>query len=430
MAIPLRTKLSRLKSRLKNEVASTFSNLDNLAKFLIILLTSFALFLSPLIIDHDTLPKGFELPKVKFVLIISILIITIGLSNRIIHILTGPKKFNRSRFTAFALIITPLIISTLLSPYKDITFFGNEFRLQGLFTYLLIILSLYFVYESVTKRSIHLIFIAVISVAVIEAIKGYFQFYDLYLYDPDLILEGMWVNGTFGQANFYAGELLTGVVLSSYYLRNQKWFVRLLFSLVIISLLVALAFSYSIWGMISAGTIISLIVLYEIIPIKVYSKLFIVLSVIFPVAFFYYAFYQVKQYDLRIHMWTVSYELFKSIITNISSWPKLLFGYGLDSQIKVYEATKTFPVVIDRAHNIVFDLLIQLGVIGLGMFTGVVGTLYYKLGNNLKNRQFAFVFFGVTIWIFRSMVNTNSIVNLYNFFILLTACFALRSNKL
>ena len=115
-------------------------------------LLSIGIFLSPIIVDYKNLPKGYELPKVHFIQILSGILIILGIIYVSIILadsfLKRKIKIKKS-FIILTAVTILLLLSALSSSYKDIAIFGNVFREQGVITYLLMIFAAYFTFKIV-----------------------------------------------------------------------------------------------------------------------------------------------------------------------------------------------------------------------------------------------------------------------------------------
>ncbi|MBE0573348.1 hypothetical protein IH575_00390, partial [Candidatus Dojkabacteria bacterium] len=175
---------------------------------IITIVAAFGVAVSPFIVDYATLPKGYELPKVFFYQIICSIIILLGTVLLLLNAYKEQRIHLAKSFYVVLVLSVLLSLSALLSPYQEIAIWGNTFRYQGLLTYLLMIWASYVVFKVLNKNLWHLISVAIILSSILQCVAAINQFNNLMKIDPELIFEGLWINGTFGQANWFAGRIL------------------------------------------------------------------------------------------------------------------------------------------------------------------------------------------------------------------------------
>ena len=401
---------------------------------LIIFLTALALFVSPFVVDYNTLPKGFELPKVIFWQMSALVIILIA-TLYYFYKSFAEKSFNipKSFIVCLALIII-LIISSLISPYQEIAIYGNDFRLQGVLTYILIILLSFIVYKNINKSNWHFIAFAFVASGVVQGLMGLSQFVELSKTNPEQILDGIWVNGTFGQANWFAGRLLIATIFSAYFLfigteKLNKPIKRILYllNIVFISLIgICIFLNRSDWGLISLGVAALMILLYEILPHKIFVWL---LRISFVVAIGVIAYFVPRYpgYNMRVDIWNnIIFVMFDQQLT-FTQILRILFGYGFDTLGEVFKSFSIIPgSLIDRAHNFILDILVANGILVLGFLVAIILKVNHKITKKFNSRIFAFTAIALIVWMFRSFVDESGIVNLLDFFILLAICLSPR----
>lgn len=419
---------------------------------LLVFITGIAFVVSPLIVDFDSLPKGWELPKVYFWVIFSFLTVLIIWIYKTYKFLKNPDaKINYSYFGLLILLLI-LFLSTSLSEYGRIIFpdnnpnplyqlifnlkpetsnlsvsmslYGNSFRDQGFITFLFIILFFWEIGKFVNKRNWHFVSIGFIASAIIQSIKAILEFNHYAKTDPDRLKEGMWVFGWFGQSNFYAGFILIAVIFSAYYLRSKSWTLRIIFIPCTIFLVSALCLSYSSWGIISVGLAIALIVAYEFLPKRFYPFFLALLGISFLVLYNWFITQIEKESALRVMIWDNAYEIFiKTPIKDPSAEnARLLFlGSGFDTLGEVFRSKGRFEgLYIDRGHNFLVDIIVSSGVLGLTFFAGVLTKIAFRFKENFNNRMFSFTLIALVAWMFRSFVHENGIINIVQFFLLLS----------
>ncbi|MEP7103919.1 MAG: hypothetical protein ABI721_04405 [Candidatus Dojkabacteria bacterium] len=413
-------------------------------KAVVVFQLSIVLFFASVVINNnDTVPgRGFESAKVNVIQVGSTLIIfttfvflayalfTYSSSKKDLE--TGFKKLFKSwkSLLFIGLLSLSLIISTEISPFREIATQGNIFRFQGLSTYLPMILCAYVLYKCVNRKTIHLIFISIIVSGLFQAFMAFSQIYTLAKNDPSKLSDGIWINGYYGQANFFSSHLLLAIILASYYLstkslrllkdKKQKLGVITVIIVVLSILIPAMILSYSEWGWVSLLLSAAVILSYELMPKRIF-KIFIVTltGLISAAALFIISHFPV--YELRIEIWQRIRDIFFQN-SNVNNFKYVIFGYGFDTLADVFKLFGNFPtLVIDRAHNIIFDILIQTGIAGLGFFLVIIARLGFHFNKMINNRLLFFTIAAFALWIFKSLVNEYSITNLFHW-VILGAC--------
>ncbi len=419
---------------------------------ILVFITSTAFIFSPLIVDFDSLPKGWELPKVYFWVTFSLVMILVIWIYKTYMFLKNPdSKINYSYFLLLTLLLI-LFLSTSLSEYGRIIFpdnnpnpihqlifnlksetsslsvnmslYGNSFRDQGFITFLFLILFFWEIGKFVNNRNWHFVSMGFILSASFQSVKAILEFYNYAKVDPDRLKEGMWVFGWFGQSNFYAGFLLIAVIFSTYYLRSKNWTLRLSFIPVTVFLNITLCLSYSSWGIISLALTIGLIIIYELLPNKLYPLFLCVLGISFLVLYNWFIEKIEQESALRVMIWDNAYEIYiKTPVKNPTPENARLFflGSGFDTLGEVFRSKGRFEgLYIDRGHNFLIDIIVSGGILGLTFFTGILTKIALKFKENLNNRMFSFTLIALVAWMFRSFVHENGIINIVQFFMLLS----------
>jgi len=434
----------------------------NKLKFSDIYVVLFAtgLFTMPLIVDKSHLPQGWELGKLVFVQYFSLGLITLSILHNLFLLFKKEYKWQKSNWWIVALIVL-FVISTVFSPYSrqinnleyhnslhyliysffkkfkltsrflKISMFGNNMREAGVITYSLIIivmanLSKYL--KNNTNFKIHIIFFSLILSSVYQAIIGIVQFIGYLQTDILTIKDGMWIFGTYGQSNFFAGHLLLGLVLSTMYLKSTfhsnlraKLFLKYLSVLFTLLLIIAIIVSYSNWAIVMLIYILGVIFSYELLPKDMFYKIILIPSItililVIPLSFIFIN-YLPEEYSFRTQVWQEIYIIYvRDVFTNfnITNLIFLLFGRGFDTMGEVFNQAGAFPTVyIDRAHNFLLQIFTTLGLAGMSIFVYSSKQILTNIKLNIKNPLFTYSFFALFIWIFRSMVHTSSIVNIF-----------------
>jgi hypothetical protein len=420
-------------------------------KGLIIFLTSVILFIASFVIyNGDTVPgRGFESAKVGVIqnggFIIILLTLLFILFSTIHDIFTKREselftvKALGKDFLIFSLLILAITVTVLISPYREIAINGNFFRFQGLNVYLPIFLVSFIIYKSVNFRNWHFISISIILSATIQAIQGFTQFHKLASTDVTKISQGLWVNGFYGQSNFFSSHLLLGIILAAFYLSphalkigyaSVRYLITIISISVIIVLLIALAFSFSEWGIVTVSIFVVLIILYELIPTRFYFPFFVAISLSFlPVAGAVYFFF--PRYELRFEIWEKIRDIMiYENIQRLENFRFTIFGYGFDTLGELFKSHNKIPnLLIDRAHNIVFDIIVQLGLIGFGFFGVVFFQIFRSLKLIINNITMFYIFIAGISWFFKSLINEYSITNFFQWTLLVAIILGLINQR-
>ena len=192
--------------------------LNNLEITLVVLMV----FFSPFIVNYNDLPKGYELPKVTFFQVFTIILLASFLLKVIYNTAqSNIVKFDKSLIVVFTGIFL-ILIASIISPFQaklsfdsllnEMPWIGNSFRFQGAFTHILMVIFAYIVYKRITRKNIIFIFLALFLSSFIQSLTAFGQLSYFLKVDPTVIFEGYYINGTFGQANFYSGRIMLGIL--------------------------------------------------------------------------------------------------------------------------------------------------------------------------------------------------------------------------
>jgi O-antigen ligase len=368
-----------------------------------------ALFISSGIIDPSHLfnGTGYEFPKVEVLRVLSICIILCGIY----------LEFQRSFFTKWDKIFITvstlsIILSVLVSINQQVSIFGNVFRNQGALLYLPILISLVVLYRVFEARHVKYLFITILAASLINAARALLQFKDL-LSDPEKFSKGIYVNGFFGQSNFFSALMVFGLIAAAYFFgKKLSARYKLSFASLITLFSVATFLSLSRWGILTLIATAVLIVLYELGLKRLLKYLFILFYILLiPGMALSSAIY--PEYEMHFDIWTKSFYAYRDapILNKI-------FGYGFDNLNNVFLSRNAFPGLnVDRAHNLILDLATQFGLAGIGLLLAPVVLAIKTINKILDNRKLFFLFLAFTTFILKTTVNEYSISNLYMFFV-------------
>ena len=408
--------------------------------------------LAPLAVNRHVLPIGWEIPKVCITQIFSlILLVSFGIEAALSHF-RNPRKLSMPRL--LAVVTTALLMIALISSFfseyareavlstqtnslyrllesagietSKIAVYGNPFRDFGLLSFISVLLIGGITMTSIKENSRKILMYAFILSALLQSLIGIYQFADLYRAETLSPFSGTWIAGTFGQANFFAGHLLAGLILSLYFLKNGgRW--DFLFLVPVILILGGLLVSFSTWAIILAALSVLLILTYEAAPAVLKSRLFsTILAISAASALVVLAYlYSTPQTDLyRTYIWKNTIETYLVEPANDLSPENtrlILFGSGLDTLGEKFEDEGKLPGnYVDRAHNVFLSTTAAFGVSGLLALLVLFSILLYSW---LKNIQISVVFYiglAALIWIARSFIHTSSIINITDATIILS----------
>lgn len=365
--------------------------------------------LGPLLVNYADMPWGYERPKSLFVMLMSILIIGATL-------LTVPRFSNQSIINwrrinwPLVILIDWLILTTLLARDIQFAILGNQFRFQGLIFHL-ILLTLWLVLPWVlnSTRSVISLAGALAMSGLVQAAIGISQYLNLLNNTPELITKGLYVNGSFGQSEFYGGQLLASLVALCTLLfltsRIERMRLRIL-ARGVLGLLVVLIggvifLTYS-TGTIAALALGVLLFCYPVITrylgrapaSALYSALFLIGGI--------YVFSQVRA-DYRFVIWQEGYKAW---------WLQPIQGYGLDNQLFAYSGIQ--DLLVDRAHNLLLDIVLTIGIVGLITLLWYLRSYIVALWHDLwrqPNSEARILAIGTVILTARMLVNTSSALN-------------------
>lgn len=391
---------------------------------IIILLTSIVVFLSPFVVNYTILPKGFELAKVHFLNISTAVILLVFLFLLFSKKIKLEKDKLRKALLVCLIIIVSFVITTILSSHSNISLYGNSFRDQGLIFYTLITLAAAVCYLTVNKFNQQFIIFALFFSAFIQALIGISQYISLLQSHPDLADDGYWVNGTFGQANFYSTLLVLGFIAGFFVLNlinskvmKYKFKIPLLTLATTFILIIVIAniLSYSVFGWITMFIALILLLLYKYLKKTIFYRIFIV-AIILAAIGSVYSLTRIED-NLRIDIWRNSLVHY---FNQLNSKPiYFVFGFGFDTLGNVFKDAGFFKgVFIDRGHNIFIDIVMQVGIIGIGLSVFLIITILRKLKQIILDPTIFIFFFMIFIYILKTLIHEFSAIHTYLLFIL------------
>jgi len=405
--------------------------------FILIILTQF-------LQDTNNLPKGFESAKVSFIQSIGF-IISITLPIYLIFKIYENKTrftFNISLIALLSLTVISIVlitISIISSPFSQTALVGSEFRFIGLLTiidlHLIFIFFLFVNTRSSLKAYIHIYLLA-----------GLWQFFWAIQQATQLswpvIRQGYYVNGAFGQANFFGAQMASCFVISLYLLffSNYKFkFINtanliitfnavLKFSYFLLACFflggLILSFSNGPWGVaVFISTIIllnTILVLAKIslgfLNVFLSQKLvdFLAIKIKFLDKYIKYIVYAllVALFALAALLFTYNNDLSRKLIWDgviqlIKKRP--LLGYGPDTLILALQQNGLLlDRIIDRSHNFYLDLIVHFGLIWFFLSIVAAGWLAIKIAVQKTSKDIAPFILALLTFLLCGLVDTKS----------------------
>lgn len=389
---------------------------------LFIILLSIVIFLSPLVVNYSDLPKGFELAKVNFLNLTTTILFIFFLFQLLRKKVDILQIFKRKKF--FGLVIITFLsfyLSTILTSYPDVAFFGNSFRQQGfIFHFFLLIISV-LSFFNINKSNYIAILFSIFLSSLAQSAVAISQFIDFTIRRPELIDDGLYINGTFGQANFFSTLIVLGIASSLLIFKTLlvkrfrfKKFIMFLLFLSFIILIIGLTISYSLFGWIIGGLTLIVLIPYIFLKENAFQKYFFgVLVFLIPLSVLLLNEFRS---NLRYEIWMASIDIF---FNNLSTQNQL-FGSGFDTLGNVIRDSGKFPsAIIDRGHNILIDVLMQVGILGMTIFLIIIVKIFKNLKGIFSSHYKFSLFIIFFLFLLKIIVHEYSAVQTYLLFVLI-----------
>lgn len=413
----------------KKQFEKVLNNLE------VLLLISILLFI-PLLKDSN-LFLSFELIKIISFRVLTSILFFVVLVNRILfgniqHFFL--LEFLRKRKWLFGLLAILgffILISLINSPNSITALWGNYDKRMGIYTFIHLLVFIHLIVEVVGKSKKQLfellpIFLLVpLAINLKESIDQ--RFYGELGFGP----ENPRVIGTFGQSNFLAGFVNLVLPFQLYFLIIAKKNQVRIFQIVGIGMSLALIIlTNSRMGLVLTGLVCELfVVLFVALRFglkkvrlgKVLVALIIVLFGLNSAIVLGINRFKIDGFidSGRVEIWSASINLAKD---------SPILGYGFDVSgylfpTYMYEGGRGDPLALDRAHNELIDITLNIGLIGLVLELVIMGYMVIGLIKRIirKNSAYEDKIFWITIltslsvFCIRSLVNVNGIIH-YIFF--------------
>ena len=367
----------------------------------------------------------FELNKIILFKILIWLLLLILLA-KIIYLLTQKLVVINKKilaipkyFIILILFLLTLGISTYYAQDWHAAFNGSYYRQQGLTSYFFYILFfcllLFNTKISNTRLNCNKIIITIVLSSFFVSIYGIAQKFgfDFISWNEPAWLTGR-VTSSLGQPNYLASYLLLVIPLAIYLIFSaKKLLIKSFWCLILISQLLCLFFTYSRGGLIGliVGLIITVLIYFLIVKKNIFKKnnfkqiiiAFLLLIIFVSVGLACY--YKIDFFRERVRSSFNSQS--GSVAIRIKFWnasllaikEKPFFGYGLDNQGEIlvkyyqkdwaiYSKVNDYP---DRAHNLILDILLTSGIVGLIFYLFWLFVIF-KIGiKNIKENKSKFL---------------------------------------
>lgn len=322
------------------------------------------------------------------------------------------KIFLKKYLAIPTLLIVSLFFSLLFSLNPTQSFFGSYERQEGLISqlfywlfFILLIVNLLWSNspEKVAKK-IKRIILTIIASASLIGLYGILQILGLdFLNWPEEPFLTHRALSTFGQPNFLASFLLLPLPVTLYYFwQSRRFLIKSLFLLALFCQLLGLFFTASRGAFVALGLVVLVFFGYIFVRGQISRRqkisllaLSFGLVLVFFIAFSYFLPGRLNSlFDLqggslaaRVNFYTASAEAILQ---------KPFFGYGLENGgevfIRHYQPDwgiyGDVDASTDRAHNLLLDILLNVGFIGL-IFYGLFYYAFFKIGlENLSKKFF------------------------------------------
>lgn len=376
----------------------------------------------------------FELNKIVLFKILVLLFLFFSLVKYILfsgrdRISAKKTKNGKIAFGVFSLFIVSLLLSSIFSIGREASFWGGSTRFQGLLGYVYYLLFFGVIYfnfkiwedkESSEIKIKRILFTGVLA-SFFVSLYGIAQMagFDFVAWTEPAIVSKR-VFSSLGQPNFLASYLLMLIPFSFYFIFvSRKFLNKFLFSIILIFQSVCLFFTYSRGGWLGfIGGMILTIIFYLFLNFSKFKFNFRkVLSIILVVIFglIIVGFFILKQDNFVSTRIKSSFDLKSgSVASRVMFWgasldaikEKPLLGYGLETQKEVfvryyekdwaiYGDVNTYP---NRAHNLVLDILLTQGILGLIAYL-LLFSLIIKYLSDIARRKGNKLFLALAIFL-------------------------------
>lgn len=324
-------------------------------------------------------------------------------------------------------VVILFLITTIFSIHPMLSLWGSYERMQGFYNLIHYIGFTFLIIVSLRNRKD--IDSAVISLLVGSGIACIYGFLQAAKLDPLRWGEDLGrIFSSFGQPNFFGHYVSTLLPLTCYaiFYIGKNFYTRILLSMLFVLQITNIFFTYSRGAWLAVGLTIIILAIWFLYD-RGRKKIIIVLLAFLLLIVSIFGFLitrgiiqQSQQSSFAAVRLISLFDLSSDLSTNktrllywesgLKAWyhaplERKLIGYGPDTQaslfVKYYqpewayhEQINSFP---DRAHNFVIDILLQFGLIGLGLFSAFVVYITWYLYKSLKRSDKQYHWLGVSL---------------------------------
>lgn len=371
-----------------------------------LLFSALLIFLVPILFSSFFLTyNNFTLIKTSFLWSGSAILLFLTLIKFIIFNYRIPSF--KGKYFWLLLIIFLFFNTFFVASDLNLAIFGDYDRRFGLITYLSFLLFFFLLFinlklsDNFNKTVKYLLGVITFS-ALLISIYGILQYLGLDIYNWQEPVYRTRIISSLGQPNFLASFLLLSLGSSiAFYTLSLNIYWRIYTILVIFLQLIALVLTDSRGAWLS---LIIVIFLSIFLFFKTKRKILFFKTILFTLLLIIFSIYFLPNNQFINRLQTFSDFSSGSILARqefykaaISAWDKKkLFGYGLEhgGEILVYYYQPDWAVFMlvndypDRAHNIILDILLNFGLLGLIIFIFLVINVIYLLFLKKKLSQF------------------------------------------
>lgn len=373
----------------------------------------FAVCIIQLAYNPSTLPLGFEHAKVQILGVLGVflvlwLCIQFAAYNQKLTEIFAKDKLKLILLALALLTYLLILLSTLTSPYQDIAYLGSRFRLTGIWAWSSIILVFIFALLFTKKSYLRALVNLYLIVIIFHMLLG---IADASRLSWEQIQLGFYVNGNYGQANFFGSTLISGAVILLYrllfYENKIKNKISYLLLLILFLVTTLLSFSYGSWLNITFFSIFlifnKVLKLNKILQNKVYiinSTLLIIYMVALALATFYF---------------DESRRLFWQATTHLVGM-RPVFGFGSDTLSYAFaDNGLLIGRLVDRAHNSYLDLVFNFGLAILLPIIIAFALTWSRLKTVLHDKNLQQVCLVVIVFLVTAVMHEKSIYHYAEF---------------
>ncbi len=408
--------------------------------------TIFFIFIFPLIFSSFIYTYNvFELIKTAFLWPAVLILCCLTLIKIWAFKINIKNYINNNFLFIFLILFLFLLFNTLfIANNYELALFGDYNRRQGLFTQLsyliffcLLVLNLLIIYNY--KKLINYLLFSISFSGFLVALYGLIQYlgYDYFIWQETVVANR--VISSIGQPNFLASFLVLSLGASFYCLFTfKRLYFKLFFLVFILMQLLTIYLSSSRSSLIAL--ILAFFVSFLIFIKKRKNSLIYAFSTIISISILIFIlvnflpsnrFSQI--FNLNEGSSLARKEFYRASLEIIKERP--LLGHGLEQAghrfVKYYKPDWALFSKIndypDRAHNIVLDTIINIGIIGFLVYLLLFSYFFYFLfkKNTEKNKNFYFLYLGLLAYITSLMFSFSSLATSFYFWSILSIIFSI-----